>query len=439
MQATDFAIFQRDENNRASVPFAGALSSALPQNAAVFARALREDDRLPLIDWTRADISENRMEWRIELSLPAGGLYILEACSCEEGTLSEWSHRVKIVRHVGVGELWLLAGQSNMSGYGRGSVYDPPKLGVHLFANDGKWRIATHPLNDSIATIYPENAEYGNGTSPALAFARALSDRLHMPVGIVQASLGGSALSEWNPDENGRLTRAMLRRIERTGRVGGILWHQGCSDANSTDKAPTYLARFKCTVGFWRSALGDIPIATVQINRYIVGTDDVGWGMLRESQRVAEREIDKLITVSSIDLALSDGIHNSSAANVALGERLASAVLKSFYGLPGQTSPNPLRCEYVSERSVRVVFENSRVIMPYDNLGDGLNVEDASGLIDCESCVSADNSLIVTTVRPYALPARFHAYWTCAPTSEVPRDVDGMPMLSCYDMPIEQN
>ena len=104
---------------------------------------------------------------------------------------------------------------------------------MHLYGNNGCWSVAAHPLNDSVDTIYPENAEHASNTSPALSFARMLRRRLGVPVGLVQASLGGSPLSRWHPEETGDLYRAMLRRLDAVGQVGGVLWYQGCTDTDT--------------------------------------------------------------------------------------------------------------------------------------------------------------------------------------------------------------
>jgi len=82
----------------------------------------------------------------------------------------------------------------------------------------------------------------------------------------------------------------MVRTVQCAGgRVRGILWYQGESDATG-GPAETYLQRFGAAVAAWRDALGDpqLPILTVQLNRYYTPpTEDLerAWPMLREAQR----------------------------------------------------------------------------------------------------------------------------------------------------------
>lgn len=439
MHITDYQIVQRDSTGFASIPFEGG-PDGIAAGQLVWARALREDDSLDMTGWQRCE--QNAHGWRTSFKLPAGGPYWLEARAGDEGAAPEWCPRIARVSHVGVGELFLLAGQSNMAGYGRDSAYDPPELGVHLYGNDGRWTLATHPLNDSLNTIYPENAEYPSSSSPALSFARTLRRRLNMPVGLVQASLGGSPLSRWHPEENGDLYRAMLRRIDVVGPVGGVLWYQGCSDTDTEEQAQHYLERFARMVELWRADLGELPIITVQINRVKQhGADearDRRWGLVREAQRRAAQSIKRLVVVPSTDLACTDGIHNSSGSNVILGERMANVALKELYGQSGLSSPNLRRVVRKGARKLFLEFGEGHDMRPAEGPDDGMNVEDAQGLIRCSACNYCPGGLEAEFERDFELPARFHAYWRCEPPAFLARDISGMPMLSCYGVEIEE-
>jgi hypothetical protein len=96
-------------------------------------------------------------------AIPAGGLYRLETRH-QPGNqpAGEWAERGDMRHFLGVGDLWVIAGQSNSAGYGRGPVFDPPELGIHLFRNNGQWALATHPLNESTDTLHPVNRDGAN-------------------------------------------------------------------------------------------------------------------------------------------------------------------------------------------------------------------------------------------------------------------------------------
>lgn len=436
MKLTDFQILQRGADGYAHIFWEETLDKPLTEeNTHVVVRAVREDDNLCLIPWTECTLDADRLHWTIELSLPEGGLYRMEA-SLQQGD-NLWIDKVACVYHIGVGDIYVTTGQSNMTGYGRDAAYDPPCLGVHMLRNCGNWSIAVHPLADALHGIYgyPEN---GTGTSPALSFARRLHDRLAVPIGIIPTAVGGTPLSEWSPAEKGGCYREMVKRLHAVGDFKGFIWLQGCSDCNEND-APDYLTRFARMVSLWNTEFGPHPILTVQLNRWMGNADpmyDRYWGMIREAQRRAALEIEGVYTVSSMDLPVTDGIHNSSGANVTIGERLANAALAYIYHLPGQTSVFILSAEAMDDTHVLLQLTPGHRVLAMDNRAMGMNVEDDEGLIDCIEAVPTSDGLIISTARPYRLPAQFHYSWRTQPPVFVARDFFDMPLLACYGMEI---
>jgi hypothetical protein len=339
----DWAILQQ-ENGYATLTLEGTWSvgaDVVTVTPRVFLRVVAEEDGRDVVPWMPCTMHETRPEWTGVLArVPAGGLYRVESClQYAPDVAIEWALRGDMIHHLGVGDLWVIAGQSNAAGYGRGTVYDPPEAGIHLYRNNGRWDMAAHPFNESTGTAHVENRETANpGHSPYLAFARTIRREMGFPIGLLPTALGGSPLSAWHPEQDGTLSRVMLQVIGSLGgRVRGILWYQGESDATPADCA-TYLARFRRMVELWRAALGDaaLPVLTVQLNRYTEGPatedDNRAWGTLREAQRQAARTVPGVYVVPSLDCPLSDAIHTSPAGNMMLGERLARVALAAVYG-----------------------------------------------------------------------------------------------------------
>lgn len=438
MPVTDYQIYQRDGSGYAEVQVAGVLPEHVEEGRQVCTRVCREEDGMTVIPWTECAVTGRA--WKLHLRLPQGGLYRIETSVGKPGDAYEWRERIQNICHVGVGELFMITGQSNMAGYGRDAAYDPPRLGVHLYGNNGKWSIATHPLNDSIDTIYPENRETCSGASPLLSFARQVQRSLNVPVGLVQASLGGSPLSAWNPEEDGTLYRAMLRRLDATGPVGAVLWYQGCSDANE-QMAPTYLDRFTRMVARWREQLGEVPFVTVQLNRWANSERDEEadhfWGMVREAQRQAARRIPGVYVVPATDLPCTDGVHNSAGANVMLGERMANVYLKARFSLPGQVVPDVERVVRVDDTHLLVEMTPDAEVDIMSSLGDGFDAEDTEGVIACEKAEQVSEGILLTFERPFEGKVCFHMLWRAAPPAFVPRGRHGMPVLSCYGVKAE--
>src|SRR6202023_1015966 len=98
------------------------------------------------------------------------------------------------VENVFVGDLWVLAGQSNMEGVANLVDVTPP-----------------HP--------------------------RVMVQASQVPVGLVACAHGGTSMAQWDPAKKGdggkSLYGSMLRQIKLAGgQVKGVLWYQGESDAN---------------------------------------------------------------------------------------------------------------------------------------------------------------------------------------------------------------
>ncbi len=371
-------ILQRQADGTADVRLAGRWrQEGLSGAPTVHVRVVLEDSGEAVVSWRPAQMGPDR-GWNARLSLPEGGPYRIETClrPTDQPAL-EWSLRGDMIRHVGVGDVFVIAGQSNSAGYGKDPAHDPPEIGIHLLAHDGRWRLAVHPFNESTDTIHPANREIANpGHSPWLAFARRLRRGIRVPIGLVQAALGGSPLSAWNPDEDGTLYRnlrdilAPLRpdpdaawplRPDEPRLLAGVLWYQGESDTGE-GACDTYLDRFTNVVAHLRRDLGDpgLPWITVQLGRLTTESDAAGdtrWGKVREAQRQAARRIPRVGVVPAVDLPLCDLIHIASAGNLALGERAARVALGAFYGLGEPVRcPEPEWAVRQGRRQVRVRF-----------------------------------------------------------------------------------
>lgn len=440
MILTDYAILQR---NHEGVAY-GEVSGTIPEEfkgrkLGVF--VYQEDDELPVIFWQECEIREDTYNARLEL--PTGGLYRVEVMAL----VPEQYHpyvRIRHIRHIGVGELYLLTGQSNMAGYGRQTAYDPPELGVHLFGNNGKWQLAAHPLNDGSDSIFPENRELTSGSSPALSFARTMHRRLGVPIGLVQASLGGSPLRDWHPEEDGSLYRAMMRRIPMTGEVGGILWYQGCAEADGIVESDGYYARFERMIQLWRRELGNLPVVICQLNRCAWQTPseeyDRSWGKIRNAQRLAARNMDKVYAVPTVDLPMNEALHNSSGANIIMGERMANVLLENYYGVRGLQAPNVKRVVMKAEDEVQLVFDQpfSFQIPNADRQPLEMDVEDGEGLNPAVHVRAEDGGLRVKLSRPIHGEACFHAFWRSSVLTYLPVSRQGMPPLACYGVLVEK-
>ncbi len=451
----DYKIIQRNKDGYATVTWKGEYKFAENQGAA--ASVVREDDNTIIVPWTKCTMEGNK--WSVTLNVPEGGLYRAEVRVYDHVFLRtdgeiygdnfnqyatfEWTPLIAAVYHFGVGDVFLLTGQSNMSGYGRDTAYDPATLGVHLLANDQTWKIATHPVCSPVNSPYGA-LDHASGTSPSLSFGRTMMRNLGVPVGLVAASLGGVPLAPYDPDyENHYMYDMVIEQLKRVGDVAGIVWYQGCSDTGTDEAASTYFDRFNQMITKLRKVVGNVPVVQAQLNRHMMDKDyddiDRRWGMVRDAQRRAALEMEDSYTVPTFDLGMTDGIHNSSGGNVILGERLASALLQGHYGKVGTQPPIPVSAEKISATEIKVHFnEKLRGLQVMDNIPLGLHIEDEDGIMDCPKAESREGELIVTAPREIKGKAQFHAYWRSVIPAFIIRDIRGMPMLGCYGMEIEE-
>ena len=438
----DYMIIQRDENGFGRGVFAGSFTPA--EGRTVAARVMSEDDNMTVVPWQECETDGN--DWKIELTVPQGGLYRIEARlvpenACPNNNVCDWGDLIACVYHVGVGDVYVMAGQSNMSGYGKDPAYDPPELGVHLYDNAGRWVLAVHPLSSVPDPIYANN-DSGSGTSPGLAFGKMMMKKLGVPVGLVAAARGGSSLEDWNPahDDDPYLYFALREKLNAIGNFKGMIWYQGCNDATNLEEATIYLEKFRQTVSLWREEFGYFPIVTCQINRHAFKADgdDRFWGMVREAQRQAAFEIDGVEVIPTIDMHTVDGIHNTSAACIAIGERLALSMLRALGERGGLEAPNLKSVKRTGADTVQLTFAGkNHMLRTMDDLAHGINIEDENGMMNCTKISVCNEGAKVIAEREIGKNAFFHAYWMREVPTFLLRDVYGMPMLACYNVKIE--
>jgi len=447
----DWQIIQQDGDGLGRIGLQGRW--AADTQGSVEVRLVWEDTGAAVsrsLDWQPAGAARNK-KWKATLSkIPAGGLYRLETRFHQKGmTAGEWSARGDMRHFLGVGDLWVIAGQSNSAGYGRGPVFDPPEPGIHMLRNSGQWAPATHPMNESTDTKHPVNREGANpGHSPYLHFARLLKQRLGHPIGLIPTALGGSPLSAWNPTEPGGapLYENMLHCVKLAGgRAKGVLWYQGESDAGGTNAA-TYATRFIKAVRAWRKAMKHpgLTVITVQINRvYGVAGDadaDRGWTILREAQRQVPRRLAGAAVVPTFDLPLSDGIHTGPAGNMLLAERMARAALGMAYGRKIDWRAPEIESAKAEAGGKEILLTFAPVTSRMDSIDQTANcfmVEDADGAVPVTKLAYPQNATIrLILERAIRGRAFVHGGYGFNPPT-VPMDMERfIPMLGFYAVPV---
>ncbi|MEJ5252647.1 MAG: sialate O-acetylesterase [Armatimonadota bacterium] len=342
----DYQVFQRDTDEQAVVSVSGTCH---PEAEDTIEAQIASTEGV-VQDWASVG-SARGGQWSASLNIKTGGPYTLRF------RLSHRPEEVAEVKEVLVGDLWVLAGQSNMEGVGDLIDVEEPHPLVHSYTMAESWEIAREPLHwlccsvDSVHNpngVVPgdeQHAEWhrtrNKGAGLGLAFAKRMVEATGIPVGLVPCAHGGTSMTQWSPDlahlGGGSLYGSMLRRFHAVGgRVKGVLWYQGESDANPND-VPLFAERFTSFVQRVRADFGnaDLPFYYVQIGRFVVAMPlegEVAWNQLQDLQRRLAEEIPNTAVVASIDLELDDLIHIGTQGLKRLGRRLANIALRELFG-----------------------------------------------------------------------------------------------------------
>ena len=452
--AMDWQIFQQDAAGCAAVSLKGRYALKPDQNprkVAVWIRLVREEgyEAVTLgLDWQKASMRQN-CAWQATLrGVPRGGLSRLETALQFDGGTIEGACRGDMIHHLGVGDIWLITGQSNAAGYGKTPVEDGPELGIHAFSANGRWKLATHPLGDSTGTLYPPNREAINAShSPWLAFARRLKQALGHPIGLIPASLGGSPVAAWDRRTDGRLFQNMLRYISDSGSgVKGALWYQGESDTIGEEWA-LYKERFTGFVQDLRmeTKTARLPVITVQLNRYVgeVFSTPVhsGWEKVREVQRQLTHDLEDVFIFPVFESTLSDGIHNDSCGNLLIAQRAAATALGGVYSRDiAWRHPECSAAQAISPIAVELTFSNVTGRLHYENhmLAEfPFAVRDNHGEVPVLGFTLPGNDrFVINLARPLVGRATVTGAPTGNPPYCMPFDISGYRSILGFTMPI---
>lgn len=415
----------------------------------VWAALFDEQDSSQVIPWELTQTNPDNTWSHTFKNVPAGGPYRIETGLrlADNHPTHDWDYRGDMIHHICVGDLFVIAGQSNAVGYAKDYIFDPPEPGIHMLRSNGTWDMATHPIGDSTNTIHEENTDFSNtGHSPFLTFAKKIKEQVGYPIGLLPTALGGSAIRQWDVEQEGELWREMMGVIRMAGgKISAILWYQGCTDTDTLEMAAAYPAAFEKVVSSTRKELNapDLPWFTVQLNRQM-STDwlkpdhDEFWGMVREAQRKAAQTIPGVYVIPSTDCTLSDNIHNKAAANMLLGQRMARQVLSALYGIPRVCPvPDIYMAEKVNGGKELVLYFTNieEMIVTRNGPADKIfRVEDEKGIVPVIK-VSAENKNRITVELERAAEGKtlISALWQASPEYRMP--VESMcrtPILSFY-------
>lgn len=390
--------------------------------------AAPEDDIAVYCSWlpdrefsARAD--RGALRWAVEIPTPAAG-FTPHTITIKGG----WSDLV--LDDILFGEVWLCSGQSNMEwqpAWGNVDVteaqyaaandpglrfFSVPRLSVPEPERDcrGEWQVSTREtMHRFSATAY--------------FFGRELRDRLGIPVGLINASWGGTPIESWMHEadfQSGELARVINDRhpVWRYGRAGslwngmiapikslnikGFLWYQGETNTYNPGEYARLLSRL---ADDWRADFrkADLPFYYVQIAPWRYGVPREG-AAVRDEQRRALRRLRNAGMVVVSDIGDVADIHPRNKADV--GKRLAAWALTHTYGVPGLPYSGPLFRDFA--------VQNDQIRVSFDFAENGLRAKD--GPLRCFEIAGEDRKF-------YPAQAEITGDAVVVSAREVPRPV----------------
>lgn len=299
-----------------------------------------------------------------------------------------------------IGEVWLCSGQSNMEMTLAGGMGTPIEGSLGEIALSAQYKGVRHLTVRKARAVEPQYDAEGEwqecnpATSPRFSavgyfFASRLSTALNVPVGIINASWGGSVIEAWmsrellkdcpdvdlanaeNPQVNDMykpmiMYNAMFKPASKYT-VNGIIWFQGESNISIANEV--YADRLTAMAAQWRQDIGrgDIPFLIVELQPYDYydgqyGLQDEHGPLLREQQFKASKMIPNAGLVGTNDLAYEHErtqIHASQKRQI--GERLCYQALALGYGYTALPAFNPcFKSARVEDGKIIVAFDNAR-------------------------------------------------------------------------------
>lgn len=338
---------------------------------------LPSESELPIWGWSQAhaEIRVSLGEQTATTTSDETGFWIVRfpplKASFEPISLGVQSGEERIeVGDLLVGRVWLAAGQSNMQWTLGQSLAERPELAERILLNDstnirftrvdlGPAPTAPRDLPNRAPWTRVDRETAANMSGVAFFFAQRMGQELHVPIGIIDVSRGGTPIEPFIPREAfvghptleaelklgdaedlaglkalpggvfardaawlpGRLFHSRIAPLVRLP-IHGAIWYQGESNSGFEEDPRDYRVKMQALREGWRTAFGqaDLPIHYVQLPGSGAGEN---WPALREEQRVSE-QLPTSGMVVTIDLE-GAGIHPWNKFDV--GERLARLAL----------------------------------------------------------------------------------------------------------------
>ncbi len=364
-----------------------------------------EQVRVELAEATATARADAEGRWRVSLpAMPSGGPHTMTVAGTNSIRLDD----------VLIGEVWLCSGQSNMW---RPLHWPQKKWGVVDYqreiaaADHPRLRVLNlsrvpgggHPNPPGAVAAEDATGEWkrcapavaANFSATAYYFGRTLLEELNVPVGLINASYGGSKIEAWTPPSGFRCVAKLERLADQAKARGrdaevshnspsalynsmihplvpfelrGFVWYQG--ESNLGD-GTAYRAKMEALIRGWRGVWNheNLPFYYVQLPPFRYGGNPYRLPQLRAAQAAA-LELPHTGMAVTLDVGDLKDIHPRQKQPV--GHRLALLALANDYQRKELSYSGPVF------RAMRV--EGDTAYLEFDYAADGLASRDGKPL-----------------------------------------------------------
>ena len=363
----DYQLFQRGANNQADINITGTYTETP----------------------TSIEASWNGGDYTTIVANPSGGTFsgTLSNQTGGQGTLTvRFTNDIAVSasqNYIGVGDIFVIAGQSNASGYAANlSSYSHATLKASLFGNDDEWKDLVDPTDSVVGQIdaISVNTEPLGSVWPLIA-TLYMADQ-NVPIGFIPAAKGGTKISSWqrndaNPGNVSTLYGSMHRRINAVGGIKAVLFWQGEADAVLDTGQASYKSQL---TSFADDIFADFGIKLSNAMIGHVGTSDSSLNNIRLAVQSAWDEGGNIlpgpalydINILPHDGSPNDGIHFKESADLQkVANRWWSTLEASYYGGTAGRGPKVNFIESNSAKNqIAVTFTSDHLpLLPATNLG----------------------------------------------------------------------
>ena len=238
-------VFQRKSKSEGTVILKGKLSEP---NSGFDSIEIRLTIDAQAGQWQSIPFAGDSSLFNATFDAPAGGWHQLDL-RLLHGRDAVSATRIE---KFGIGEIFVIAGQSNSANYGEEKL--TTKSGRVSVLAENQWQLSSDP----------QPGATGQNGSFIPPFGDALEQQLNVPIGIIACGIGATSVREWLPkgspfaipptlihrvvqrpdgtwESDGQAYEMLISRIKSLGPQGfrAVLWHQGESDANQKDATRT--------------------------------------------------------------------------------------------------------------------------------------------------------------------------------------------------------